>query len=56
MEKARYQSRMRDHGYGEHDPIQMDITGESDVGTWDTLEKRWVKFSSGKWVPEDSRV
>jgi hypothetical protein len=54
LDTKRYRMRLRGHGLGENAAIPSLVGDDKDeVGTWDTVEKRWVKRNAaGEWVPE----
>jgi hypothetical protein len=46
--------RLRANGFREDEPIDLDQLISGGTGTWDTVEKCWVKRNSaGEWVPEE---
>jgi hypothetical protein len=51
----RYKTRLRSHGFGKNDPIDLDkLFYGGYLGVWDTIEERWVKHTPlGEWIPED---
>ena len=51
----RYETRLRhQNGFGD-EPINLLEMFLGDVGTWDTVEKRYVKWVNGEWKMIDGK-